>query len=135
MEQQPPRACEWTKSKKNKKNKVTSYSNWRRVLSFDLAHKQCNIIIKGWFNCLTSASKGRFLANNILSEWCLVMAQIQFSLINLWRTVPTIFLLSRYFFQFSISLIRTWLELYVFLNAAIKLLSIFSMVLDEPKAV
>ena len=28
--------------------------------------KQCNGIIKGWLHCLTSESKGRFLANNIL---------------------------------------------------------------------
>ena len=42
------------------------------------------IIIKGWLHCLTSESKRRFLVNNILfsSAWCLVMAQIQFSLIK-----------------------------------------------------
>ena len=34
----------------------------------------------GWFRCLTSKSKGRFLANNIII--CLVMAKIQFSLIR-----------------------------------------------------
>ena len=41
------------------------------------------IIIKGWFCCLKSEWKRRFLVNNILmfgSAWCLVMAQIQFSL-------------------------------------------------------
>ena len=62
-----------------------SHSNWPRVLLFDLANKQCNGIIKGWFHYLTSQSKGRFLVNNILmfgSAWCLVMAQIQFSLIK-----------------------------------------------------
>ena len=49
---------------------------------FDLAHKQCNDIIKGWLHFLVSESKGRFLANNILLGLCLVMEQIQFSLIK-----------------------------------------------------
>ena len=62
------------------KNKVMSDSNWPRVLLFDLAHKQCICIIKGWLHCLTSESEGRFLVN-ILLAWCLVMTQIQFSLI------------------------------------------------------
>ena len=57
------RACEW----KNKTN-FTSYSNWPRVL-FDLAHKQCSGIAIGRFNCLTSKSKRRFLANDILLPW------------------------------------------------------------------
>ena len=60
MEQQPHRACERTKSKQ-KQNQVTSHSNWPRVLLFDLAHKQCNGIIKGWFHCHTSEWKGTFL--------------------------------------------------------------------------
>ena len=84
MEQQPHRACERTKSKQ-KQNQVTSHSNWPRVLLFDLAHKQCNGIIKGWLHCLTPESIGRFLVNNILmfdSAWCLIMEQIQFSLIK-----------------------------------------------------
>ena len=78
-----PRACERTKSKE-KQNQVTSHSNWRRVLLFDLAHKQCNGIIKGWLHCLRSESKGRFLVNNILvlGLACLVIALIQFSLIK-----------------------------------------------------
>ena len=61
----------------NKQNQITSRSNWPRVLLFDLAHKQCNGIIKRWFHCLTSESKGRFLVNNILfgSTWCLVQFQ------------------------------------------------------------
>ena len=62
MEQQPHRAREWTKSNKKTQNKVTSYSNWPRVLLFDLAHKQCNGIIKGWLHCLTSDSKGSFIS-------------------------------------------------------------------------
>ena len=82
MEHQPYRACEWTKSNKNKKNKVKSHSNWPCILFFYLDHKQFNGIIKGWLHCATSESKGRFLANNILLTWCLVMAQIQFSLTN-----------------------------------------------------
>ena len=61
-----------------------SHSNWPRVLLFDLAHKQCNGIIEGWLHCLTSESKVRFLFNDILfgSRWCLVIAEIQFSLIK-----------------------------------------------------
>ena len=55
-----------TKTKKKQK-KVTLHSNWRRVLLFDLVHRQCNSIIKGWLNCLTSESKWRFLANYIIS--------------------------------------------------------------------
>ena len=81
MEQERHRACEWTKLRQ----KVTSHSNWSRVLLFDFALKQCNGITKGWFHCLKSDSKGRFLVNNILmfgSAWCLVMVQIQFSLIK-----------------------------------------------------
>ena len=76
--------CELTKLKQTQ-NQVTSHSKWPRVLLFDLAHKQCNGIIKGRLYCLTSELKGRFLANNILmlgSAWCLVMAQIQFSLMK-----------------------------------------------------
>ena len=67
MEQQSHRASERTKSKQKKsKNKVTSHSNWPHVLIFDLVHTQCNGIIKGWLDCLTSESKERFLINNIL---------------------------------------------------------------------
>ena len=55
------------------KNKVTSYSNWPLALLFDLAHKQCIGITKEWPHCLTSESKGRFLVNNILLAWCLLM--------------------------------------------------------------
>ena len=47
MEQQPHHACDRTKSKH--KNKVSS-----RVLLFDIAHKQCNGIFKGWLHYLTS---------------------------------------------------------------------------------
>ena len=75
MEHQPHRACERTKSKQEQ-NQVTSHSNWPRVLLFDSAHKQCNGIIKGWLQCLTSGSIGTFLINNILTfdSACLVMA-------------------------------------------------------------
>ena len=84
--QQLQRAFEQTKSKQ-KQNKVTSHSNWPRVLFFDLAHKQCNGINKWWLYCLTSELKGRFLVNSILmfGSACLVMAQIHFSLIKKWR--------------------------------------------------
>ena len=57
-------ACERTESKQKKK--VTSHSNWSRVLSFDLAHKQSNGNIKKWLHCLSSESKGKFLVSNIL---------------------------------------------------------------------
>ena len=51
-----------TRSKsKQKQNQATSHSNWPRVALFDLAHKQCNGIIKGCLHCVTSDSKGRFL--------------------------------------------------------------------------
>ena len=59
MEQQSHRACEWTKSKqKQKENQVTSHSNWPRVVLFDLAHKKCNGIIKGWLNVWLSMMSG-----------------------------------------------------------------------------
>ena len=66
----------------NKKTKVASYSNWQRVLLFDSAHKQHSGVVKRWHHCLMSESKGRFLANNIFLAWCLIMVQIQFSLIK-----------------------------------------------------
>ena len=80
MEQQLHRAWERTKSKQ-KQNQVTSRSNWQRAMLFDLAHKQCNGIIKGRLHCLTS-EWGRFLVNNILmfdSTWYRLV-EIQFSL-------------------------------------------------------
>ena len=80
MDQQPDITCEGTKSKQ-KQNQVTSHSNWPRALLFDLAHRKCNGIMKGWFHCLTSESNERFPVNSILifgSSWCLVMMQIQF---------------------------------------------------------
>ena len=83
MEQQSHGACEWAKSKqKQNKSKVTLHLYWPPILLSDLAQKQCNGIIKGWLHYLMSESKGRFLVNNILLAWCLVMAQIQFSLIK-----------------------------------------------------
>ena len=69
---------------KTKAKPSTSHSNWPLVLLSDLAHKQCNGIIEGQLHCLTSESKERFLVNNVLfgSSWCLVKAEIQFSLIK-----------------------------------------------------
>ena len=32
----------------------------------DLGHRKCNGIIKGWRQCQTSVSKGRFFVSNIL---------------------------------------------------------------------
>ena len=43
-----------------------------------------------YFQCLTSESKGRFLVNNILLAWSLVMAQMQFSLICASRTLANL---------------------------------------------
>ena len=65
MENQTHRACEQTKSKQKRKH-VMSHSNSLHALLLNLAHRQCNGIIKGWLYCLTSESKGRFLVNNIL---------------------------------------------------------------------
>ena len=64
-------------------HQVTSHSNWPCVLLFDLAHKQCNGIVKRWLHCISA--KGTFIVNNILmfgSAWCLVMSHIQLSLIK-----------------------------------------------------
>ena len=52
---------------------------------FDLARRQCSGIIEGWLHCLTSESKGRFPANNILLAWFLVIVHIQFFLIKIGR--------------------------------------------------
>ena len=81
MEQQLHRACEPTKSKQQQNHAC----HWPSVTFFILPHKQYNGIIKGWLHSLASESKGRILVNNILmfgSAWCLIMAQIQFSLIK-----------------------------------------------------
>ena len=83
-----PPPWRWTSNFKRtkstqKQNQGTSHLNWQHVLLFDLAHKQCNGIIKGWLDCLTPESIGRFLVNNLLMfDWrlCQVMAQIKFSL-------------------------------------------------------
>ena len=73
MEQQPHRARERTKSKP-KQNQVRSHSNWPRIILSDLAHRQCNGIIKVWIHSLTLQSIERVLVNNKLmfdSAWCL----------------------------------------------------------------
>ena len=76
----PVHVNEWNQTKTKQKKKVSSYSYWPQVLLFYLTHKQCSII-KGWLYCLSSESKGRFLANKLLAWW-LVMTEIQFSLIK-----------------------------------------------------
>ena len=70
-------------NERNQNKRKTNSRHIPRVLLFNLAYKQCNAIIKGWLHCLKSKSNGRFV-NNILfgSAWCLVMLQIQFSLIE-----------------------------------------------------
>ena len=55
----------WTNEFKTKAKPITSHSNWSRVLLFDAAHKQCNSVIKGWLQCLSPESIGRFLVNNV----------------------------------------------------------------------
>ena len=64
MEQQPHRAL-WIneikqKPNNNNNNKVTSHSNWPLISRFSPKTMQWQ-----WLHCLTSESKGRFLANNI----------------------------------------------------------------------
>ena len=54
--------CMWTNEIKTKTKLSMSRSNWSRVILFDLVHKQCNGIIKGWIHCLTSESKDDFLS-------------------------------------------------------------------------
>ena len=49
--------CMWATKPKQKQNQVTSHSNWPRVVLFDLAHKQCSGIIKGWVHVLTSVKR------------------------------------------------------------------------------
>ena len=53
---------------------ITSHSNWPRVLLFDLAHKQCNGIIKGWLHYLKSESNTRFFVNNISMSFLSIMS-------------------------------------------------------------
>ena len=65
--------------KKHKKSTHKSHSSSPRVLLFNLAHKQCNDVIKGWLHCLTSESKRGVLANNIFISG---HGANQFSLIN-----------------------------------------------------
>ena len=50
---------------KNKKIKSRHIQIDQCVLLFDLTHKQCSGITKGWLHCLTSDSSGRLLGNNI----------------------------------------------------------------------
>ena len=80
MEQQPR-----APKQKQSQNQVTSHSNWPLVILLDSNHRQCNGIIKECLHSPTSESKGRFIVNNLLmfgSPSCLVMAQIQFSLMK-----------------------------------------------------
>ena len=55
-----------SKQNQNKNKTKSRHSQIDPGYLFDLAHKQCNGIIKGWFHYLTSESKGRFLFSNIL---------------------------------------------------------------------
>ena len=57
------------KIKKKKKRKIGSHhiqiSYAFCCSTQDLAHKQCNRIIKGWLHCLALESKERFLVNDM----------------------------------------------------------------------
>ena len=74
MDQQPHRACERNQDKNKNKtvtiklitHSIVRFNDWSCVLLFDLDHKQCSGIIKGWLQYLTSESKRRFLVNNTL---------------------------------------------------------------------
>ena len=80
IEQQPHRSCERIKNKNKTKSRHIPIDH-----GFYWYRWHCNGIIKGWLYCLTSELKWRFLVNNRLvfaSGRCLVIAQIQFSLIK-----------------------------------------------------
>ena len=65
MEQQPHCANERTKSKQNKKASHVAFKlTTGSIVRF--SPQTCNVIIKGWLNCLTLVSKRRFLVNNIM---------------------------------------------------------------------
>ena len=65
---------------KQKQNKVMSHSNWLHVLLYDLAHKQCNGVIKRWLTVWCQSQKEDFLSKIFGSAWFLITAQIQFFL-------------------------------------------------------
>ena len=73
MEQQPHHAL-WMNEIKQKQQKKSGHIQTDHSF-LDLAQKQYSDTIKGWLHCLTSESKGIFLASNILLAWCLAMAQ------------------------------------------------------------
>ena len=60
MDVQPHRACELTKSNKNKKKEVTSHSDWPRVLLFDLSDTQCMVQLKDGFTAWRQSKKDDF---------------------------------------------------------------------------
>ena len=60
------------------KNKIKSCN----IQIDNLAHKKCNVFIKGWHHCLTSVSKGGFLVNNhSLDPQLLVKGEVNFNYI------------------------------------------------------
>ena len=60
----------WTKKSKQKQNQVMSYTNWPCLLLFDLVPNNAMVSLKDGFILMFS------------SAWCLVMAQIQFFLVE-----------------------------------------------------
>ena len=62
MERQPLNASMHASEWNQNKNKIKSH-RIRHVILLDLAHKQCDGIMKGWFHCLTSDWKRRYLVN------------------------------------------------------------------------
>ena len=75
MEQQQHGACERTKTKQ-RQSQLTSYWNWARVIFSDLAHKQCNGIIKECLSCLTSESKGIFLIKHVNASLSMMSSHV-----------------------------------------------------------
>ena len=74
MEQQPHHTCERTKLIQ-KQNQVTSHSNWPRLLLFDLAHNQCNGIIKDGFTDWRQSQKEDFLSVRVCSSDKMILLQ------------------------------------------------------------
>ena len=78
----------WTNEIKTKAKPLHVTFHWLHVLLLALVHRYYYGIMKGIDTTMSSASgepKKRFIVNNILmvgSAWCLVMAQIQLSLIK-----------------------------------------------------
>ena len=82
---------------KQKQNQFTSHSNWPLIPLFNLARKQCSGIIKEWHHCPTSESIVKFLVNNILTIFTIIVTNFTKFVTNLlnvstnWDLPETIF--------------------------------------------